>query len=137
MKPPRSGKRWTPAEDQIVLDGWAEDCVWTIARKVERSPRAILERAQRLKLGSVMSRYHSMDDVERILGVHHQVIRRLAVAAGITLYRMPATRGRRSDGRRRYWGIDDDQVEALAAELRRELAEDRFGLGLCRLRRAS
>lgn len=89
-------------------------------------------RAIALGLGGVRGRYWSQTRVCQHLGVSWYLVRRLAAELDLTLARAPATYGYRRAARGRDWGITDDQLAAMEAELRRQLDADMIGAGRLR-----
>lgn len=123
---PRHYRRWTPEDDLVLVDGWLEDNAWTISAKLGRTVYAVKARAQVLGLGSGRGRYYSLSAVARRLGVSWLLVHRLAAAAGVTMQRLPGTgwRPRPRTAKGRHWAFDSVAVEALEAELKRQLNAD-------------
>lgn len=114
------GVRWTHEEDLILIDGWADDDIVTIAKKLPgRTIHAAVDRARDLGLGTAHTRWISLTEVAARLGCSFEKTQHLAERAGVTLRKQPRTRvvdpGRRPVGRR--WGLDVDDLAAIEARL--------------------
>ncbi len=67
----RNGKIWTPAETDYLKEHWGTTSIKSIAGHLKRSPKAIIVRKNRLKLGSYLERgeYVTYNQLMSILGI--------------------------------------------------------------------
>jgi hypothetical protein len=72
----RARKKWTKEEDEFLKENWGRIKIESIVKELNRSKRAVEERAYNiLKLGPQMS-WYSLKEVSEIIGVHKDTIRK-------------------------------------------------------------
>lgn len=107
-----SGRRWSAADETLLLRERRRLTVPELARRLGRSERAIITYSYLHRCYPWDGSWYTPIEVARLLGVSRQYVTRLCAAKRI--------RARRVPGMRR-WLIDPDDVERLVRERRPEL----------------
>lgn len=116
--PEKHRRPWKKEEDHLLEFFWGSHKIHWIAKRLQRTPWAVTHRALDLKLGPFERGTISMKQFcERSGFLQHQVIR-AARKIGTKLHRAQPGSPINPRPQRRY-AIDDDQQEALLAELLR------------------
>jgi hypothetical protein len=118
---PRRMKHWTPDEDQRLMSWWGAFTVETIAIRLDRSPKGVIDRAKALDLGAPSRGLWSMNALVAHLGYCDRAIKTAARRAGVSLVRRAITTTLGRDGhhakRSTRFALDDDEVAAILTEL--------------------
>lgn len=117
-------RRWSQADLNVLIDGWCEDHVETIAAKLDRSPDAVALKARALRLGGARTRYTSMCAAARRTGWDARTICRAAARIGVTLWRAPRTCPGPRGSFGRWYGITEEQLGQIVEYLK-ERSRDR------------
>lgn len=111
------GKPWTRAERDLLEWEWTTADVADLAKRLDRTPGAVREKARTMGLGSVKRGTFSLAEVERMTGYDRGRIMTAAKRAGVNLRRAPRTRRSRRGVKRRHYAITLDAVDRIVAEL--------------------
>jgi len=111
--PERHGRHWTETEDKKLFIEWSNLSVFAIAKKLQRTPWGIAQRARALKLGPFShGNGISMREFERYSGFSSMKIKAAVKALGLQLPRIiPSDPAHKSPLRR--FMIDEDHQDAL------------------------
>lgn len=115
-RPARARHAWTPDEDRILRQHWGQTLPG-LARRLERSPRAIRDRAAKLGLGPPLEGCGvSVLRLAALSGFSVTKIRNAAAELGIELRRAPAGRIRdRGRVRARTFAVAPRQADRILA----------------------
>jgi hypothetical protein len=116
----RHRRAWTERELRILAWGWGTVCSSTLARRLKRTDRAVAVKASKLGLGGISQGRETVLGVARRLGYSAAVLHGLAKRLGLEFRRAPRVMpGRGLTARARRYALEEEQVDALEAELER------------------
>ncbi len=113
-KPERAHRAWTDIETDKLSFWWGTFSVQTIAKRLDRTPSGVCEKARKMKLGAFARGTVSMKEFERLSGFDESRIRASAEALGIKLQRIGVGNPNRPKEKRAY-NITEEQQEQLLA----------------------
>jgi hypothetical protein len=114
-------KHWTEDEDHRLMSWWGAYTVETIAKRLGRTPKGVIDRAKLLGLGAPSRGTWTMQALVAHLGYCDRAIKTAAKRAGVSMDRRAFTTTLGPDGhharRATRYSLDDDEVDRIIAEL--------------------
>lgn len=127
-RPARHGLPWSEADDRLLTWLWGQVSAGELARRLERTPNAVLTRAYgALALGSVARGTWSMTALAETAGYDQETIKRVCRELGITLSRcQPIHRELKRRRKPHVYALDEEQGERVIEWLRLHGSERTF-----------
>lgn len=79
-------RRWTTEEMELLEDKWGVWGVKRLAKNLNRTETAIIEKAEKMKLGGAYEQYLTTNQIGQMFGIHRQTVYR----SWIKKYGLPA-----------------------------------------------
>ena len=111
------GYRWTVQElDQLEWE-WTRFDIEELAKRLDRTPAGVREKARKMGLGSVKRGSYSLLEMSRKTGYDRDRILTAARRAGVNLSRVARTRSTPKGYKGRHYAISVDAWDRIVAEL--------------------